>query len=199
MTWLICRLSSMETKRWEQFSKTLRKWWSTRIMAKNDKSVKRGVYLYIDGKQIKNDVNTTPAYFSNGGKLQYIKTGYILKNKADNSNQFKGTSSTVVFVVPMDITDISKYKTIYRITENVPIERGTEGQLTTWQVFTVLWRIRWLSRPQPRPLPQWRWLAELWCLPHQHLSVLVKVFNRFAALITVQDFTVESKNRSGSA
>ena len=33
------------------------------------------------------------------------------------------------------VTDISKYKTIYRITENVPIERGTEGQLTTWQVF----------------------------------------------------------------
>lgn len=30
-------------------------------MAKNDKSVKRGVYLYIDGKQIKNDVNSIKA------------------------------------------------------------------------------------------------------------------------------------------
>jgi seryl-tRNA synthetase len=26
-------------------------------MAKNDKQVKRGVYLYIDGKEVKNDVN----------------------------------------------------------------------------------------------------------------------------------------------
>ena len=30
-------------------------------MAKNDKTVKRGVYLYIDGKQIKNDVSSIKA------------------------------------------------------------------------------------------------------------------------------------------
>lgn len=27
-------------------------------MAKSDKTVKRGVYLYIDGKEIKNDINS---------------------------------------------------------------------------------------------------------------------------------------------
>ena len=27
-------------------------------MAKSDKTVKRGVYLYIDGKEIKNDLNS---------------------------------------------------------------------------------------------------------------------------------------------
>ena len=29
-------------------------------MAKSDKTVKRGVYLYIDGKEIKNDINLNP-------------------------------------------------------------------------------------------------------------------------------------------
>ena len=28
-------------------------------MAKSDKTVKRGVYLYIDGKEIKNDISVT--------------------------------------------------------------------------------------------------------------------------------------------
>ncbi|MBO5370454.1 MAG: hypothetical protein J6B23_07265, partial [Clostridia bacterium] len=65
---------------------------------------------YIKPGKIKNNVNTTAAYFANGGKLQHVKTGYIFKNKDDNSNQFKGINSTVVFVIPNDITDISKYK-----------------------------------------------------------------------------------------
>ena len=29
---------------------------------------------------------------------------------------------------------VSEHKTIYRITENVPIEKSTQGELTTWLV-----------------------------------------------------------------
>lgn len=34
-------------------------------MAKNDKQVKRGVYLYIDGKEVKNDVNAIATEIKN--------------------------------------------------------------------------------------------------------------------------------------
>lgn len=31
--------------------------------------------------------------------------------------------------------DVSKHKTIYRITENVPVEKATQGELRTWMVY----------------------------------------------------------------
>lgn len=33
------------------------------------------------------------------------------------------------------VEDLSEHKTIYRITENVPVEKSTQGNLTTWQVY----------------------------------------------------------------
>lgn len=65
---------------------------------------------YIKPYKITNNVNTTAAYFANGGVLQYFKTGYTFKNTDDNTNQFIMSTSAVVFVVPNDITDIAKYK-----------------------------------------------------------------------------------------
>lgn len=33
------------------------------------------------------------------------------------------------------VDDVSKHKAIYRIRENVPVEKSTQGELTTWMVY----------------------------------------------------------------
>lgn len=33
------------------------------------------------------------------------------------------------------VIDLDKNRTLYRITENVPVEKSTQGELTTWQVY----------------------------------------------------------------
>lgn len=33
------------------------------------------------------------------------------------------------------VEELSEHKTIYRITENVPVEKSTQGELTTWQIY----------------------------------------------------------------
>lgn len=31
--------------------------------------------------------------------------------------------------------DVSRHKAVYRITENVPVEKATQGELCTWMVY----------------------------------------------------------------
>jgi len=56
---------------------------------------------------IKNDKNSEKTEFANGGKLTYETSGNIFK--FDESSQFTVNSSTVVFIVPENRNDTTKY------------------------------------------------------------------------------------------
>lgn len=57
--------------------------------------------------EIKNTENSTADIFANGGKLTFTSSGYAFKS--GDSTQFRMNSSTVVYVVPGDITKASEY------------------------------------------------------------------------------------------
>ncbi len=59
--------------------------------------------------QFKNTVNTEKDYFANGGTLSYDKSGFAFKH-SDDTIQFRMNSSTVVLVVPNDLTKSDSYK-----------------------------------------------------------------------------------------
>lgn len=65
---------------------------------------------YIKPYAMNNTVHTgEKGYFAKGGTLKYSKTGYTFKN--GDANQFNmSSSSTVVFVIPSDLTQVTKYK-----------------------------------------------------------------------------------------
>ena len=56
-------------------------------MAKSDKTVKRGVYLYIDGKEIKNDINSID--------LEMKRLQRDIKESTRGSAEYSGTMVTL--------------------------------------------------------------------------------------------------------
>lgn len=100
------------------------------------------VKMLNKGKGLKMVVNVLPTFaaiygamtISNMSDVQCVMTGLIIGAAWGVAAFFFDIGSAFTMKYEK-IEDVSKHKAIYRIRENVPVEKSTQGDLTTWMVY----------------------------------------------------------------